>query len=556
MNWERFTISRDRTHHLLDGQPAYTDRFDDVLHVYAPGLAPVLRDGEAWHIHSDGKPAYSRRFSRTFGFYEGRAAVIGMDGWHHINHTGADIYADRYAWCGNFQEQRSPVRDANGLYCHIDDAGCPAYDKLWRYVGDYFDGFAVVQNDEGRSTHIDRGGDFLHDQWFTDLDVFHKNFARARDDHGWTHININGTPIYAHRYAAVEPFYNGQARVERFDGALEVIDETGTQLQELRPPLRSEFTELSSDMVGFWRTQTISTGVSLGIFESLPCTTEGVIAQCGLSSDGAKRILHALAELNLVTLIDAVWQCTQRGSYLQANHPLTLADAAGEYAGPFSRMWQFLPDALRANSTWTAPDVFGEVGIDDRRREGHHRMLRSYALHDYPLVPSALSLCGDETIIDAGGGLGVLAGFILDAYPDVNVHILERPEVVEMAQRDGQQKSGIHFHTQDLFAPWSITASTIILSRILHDLDDDKALGVLENARMALRPGGHLHIIETAPKDDYRSSTLLDLHLLTVTGGRERTTSEYSALLSKADFTKPMHLSVTALTSILTARVK
>ena len=78
--------------------------------------------------------------------------------------------------------------------------------------------------------------------------------------------------------------------------------------------------------------------------------------------------------------------------YLQANHPLTLADAAGEYAGPFSRMWQFLPDALRANSTWTAPDVFGEVGIDDRRREGHHRMLRSYALHDYPTLFITLSL--------------------------------------------------------------------------------------------------------------------------------------------------------------------
>ncbi len=67
--------------------------------------------------------------------------------------------------------------------------------------------------------------------------MFHKGLARARDDGGWMHIRPRGEPRYDRRFAAVEPFYNGQARVERHEGGLEVIDEDGRTLVELRPSL-------------------------------------------------------------------------------------------------------------------------------------------------------------------------------------------------------------------------------------------------------------------------------------------------------------------------------
>ena len=59
---------------------------------------------------------------------------------------------------------------------------------------------------------------------------------RARDARGWTHVDRDGRPAYTARFAMVEPFYNGQARVERHDGALEVIDERGDTLVALREP--------------------------------------------------------------------------------------------------------------------------------------------------------------------------------------------------------------------------------------------------------------------------------------------------------------------------------
>jgi hypothetical protein len=229
-------VAADRSHHVLEGQPLYAERFDEVLKFHAPGLAPVRRGTEAWHIDASGNPAYTRRFRRTFGFYEDRAAVMSEAGWHHLRPNGEDLYPERYAWCGNYQGGRCTVRDGDGLYRHLDSEGQPAYPERWRYAGDYRDGIAVVQGSDGRSTHIDAAGHLLHGRWFLDLDVFHKGFARARDEAGWMHIDGLGQPLSPHRFAMVEPFYNGQARVERLDGALELIDEQGATVLLLRTP--------------------------------------------------------------------------------------------------------------------------------------------------------------------------------------------------------------------------------------------------------------------------------------------------------------------------------
>ena len=277
------------------------------------------------------------------------------------------------------------------------------------------------------------------------LDVFHKSCARARDEDGWMHIDLAGRPMYRRRFAAVEPFYNGQARVERFDGGLEVIDETGVRVVELRSALRSEFAALSDDLAGFWRTRAICTAVELGVFEELPATAAGIARSCGLEPARAQRLLRALAELRLVvgedgtwsghanharpetrelrlvTDEDGTWRATERGACLTAGHPRTLADAAIEFGRAFPQMWEALPRALQLDSDWRAPDVFAEVAADPARVTAHHRMLASYALHDYAAVPVALDLRGDERVIDAGGGLGVLAGLLVDACPGLRV---------------------------------------------------------------------------------------------------------------------------------------
>lgn len=536
MNWRDSNISPDGTHHEFSGRPLYEQRFDEVLAFHEPGLAPVRLGDEAWHIHPDGNAAYPHRFARTFGFYEGFATVMSDAGWHHIRQDGTNLYSGSYAWCGNFQDGHCTVRQPDGRYFHLNRDGAPAYGQRWRYAGDFRDGIAVAQGDNGRSTHIGHDGALLHGRWFLDLDVFHKSYARARDEDGWTHIDRAADPLYARRFAAVEPFYNGQARVERFDGALEVIDERGGCLVELRTPLHSEFAALSADMVGFWKTQTIRAAVELGVLDVLPATEEAIAEGCGLMPKRASRLLSALAELRLLERTGMQWRVTPRGAYLQADHPITLADAAIEYGRRFSTLWDTLPDALRGAPRWTAPDIFGQVASEPARMAAHHRMLRSYALHDYGAVPDALDLDDGGRLIDVGGGLGVLALMLIERYPKLQVTLLDRPEVIEQARTTLPSLDRIELRSGDFLEPWQIHGDAVLMSRILHDWDDTAALRILRHARSALPVGGRLFIVEMLLPEDGVAGGLSDLHLLVATGGQERKPREYAELLRQAGF--------------------
>jgi hypothetical protein len=226
-------ISKERTHHLIDGRPFYPQRYAWVLNFHSPGIAAAGDSTGAFHINLDGKPAYVGRFLRTFGFYDGRAAIHSGTGWGHIDESGLPVYPPLFSWVGNFQQKRCPVRTTSHLYYHILLDGSPAYEERYSFVGDYREGSAVVQGTDGLFVHVDPTGRPINGKGFLDLDVFHKGYARARDESGWFHIDAVGDPVYAQRFLSVEPFYNGQARAETKNGDIVIIDEQGNQVLKL-----------------------------------------------------------------------------------------------------------------------------------------------------------------------------------------------------------------------------------------------------------------------------------------------------------------------------------
>lgn len=547
--WERSRIAFDRTHHVCDDVPLYNQRFDEVLEFQEPGLAAVARSGLAWHINVDGTAAYERRFERTFGFYENIAAVKISGDWHHIRTDGTDVYHTRYDWCGNFQDQRCTVRTQENMqYFHIEPDGTPAYRERWRYAGDYKDCMAVIHNSDGLSTHIDRKGKEIHGVYFLDLDVYHKGFARARDHDGWMHIDLTGKTLYERRFAAVEPYYNGQARVEDHLGRIEVIDESGNSLVELNPATETSFSQLSADLVGFWRTQTIRTAVKVGVFEALPESQSQIARKCNLDYKHTERILHALAELNLTMFSHGQWQTTDKGEYLKHDHPLTLADAALEYGECFTQKWEHLPDMLRAQIDPRSQDFFSDIALSTDQLRSHHRALKSYALHDYREVPRNLRLEGRERVVDAGGGTGSLGTLLLEEYPDLSVTVLDRPEVIRLAEQ-GTKK--LKLRAADIFEDWGIKCDVVVMARVLHDWSDDLAIQILRNARNALPKGGKVFLVEMVLPKIRPDGGLCSLHIFVSSGGKERTVNEYKLLFRKSGFELKEVRRMSALPSII-----
>ncbi|MFT6914785.1 MAG: hypothetical protein ACJAWL_001081 [Motiliproteus sp.] len=546
-NLEGINVAPCGTHHLrADDTKLYEITFDEVLPFHPScgslHLAPVSHEGQSWHIHPDGAPAYAKRFDRTFGFYDGYAAVVEVNSWFHIDPTGSPLYAERYQFAGNFQSNCCVVCDREGDYFHIDTAGKSLYSKRWKYCGDFREGIAVAQQQSGFSTHITVRGEYLHKHWFQDLDVYHKGYARARDDRGWHHIDKNGLNVYIQRYANVEPFYNSCARVEAFDGSLRVIDETGQILRSLREPTANYFADLSSDMVGYWRTFTIATGVELGVFEALPGSTTGLAEKTCSSPMLMDRLLKGLAELKLVKKQNHIWSVLEKGQYLARSHSHTLATAALEYRGDLLQRWYDLPGLIRGKSH--SQDIFISVANDPERLSDHHSMLRSYARHDYSDLIDGLPIEPGDIVFDAGGGTGELASLVQSAYPETTVILGDLPQVV--ARSANSNRLGF-----DFFLPWPVKADKILLARVLHDWSDEKAELILHNAMKALQSSGNIYILEMLMPDNNYGGALCDLHLLSNTGGQERTEGKYRELASACGLVINEVFSTQGLISIL-----
>ena len=539
--WRDYRISSDGTHHVYDGKPAYTVRFLDVLKFHPPGLAPVLDSSGAYHITPDGLPAYESRHTRTFGFYEGRAAVHSADRWFHILPDGSALYPRRYIWCGNFQEGRCTVRASDGLYFHIDGDGTPAYEKRHRYAGDFKDGLAVVQREDGQHSHIGPSGDLLHGRWFLDLDVYHKAFARARDEQGWHHVDIRGRPLYLDRYKNVEPFYNGQAGVEGFDGSLAVIGESGDTLIQLRGPLRTPLEELSGDIVGMWRTQAIRAAVELGVFESLPGAAQDIERSLELADSVSVRLMRALAELGLVRRDDeGVYHHTEKGGLLQRSHPLSLADAASLWGTETYEAWAEADYSLRAGRS-AFRKLYGQNLFeflkdrpDQLRSTGS--AFASYARHDYQSLAAACDFGIHRHILDGGGGTGELVFPLLRAYPNLAATVMDLPEVVHEAELPDDLRGRCQFVPGDFFEQWSVRPDAVVLARVLHDWPDGDAVRILTRAREAIPDGGALYVVEMVLDGVSGAGGPLDLNMLIVTEGAERTEEQFRHLLDGAGF--------------------
>jgi len=528
-----------------DGNPLYEARFDEVLAFHKVGkrwIAPVKLGAEAFHIDTDGFPIYSQRFHRCFGFYHDLAAVVGEDGWYHIDESGSALYSQRYEFTGNYQEKVCVVMDAAGQYFHLNAIGEPAYDSRWQYCGDFRDGIAVVQADNGLSTHIRPDGYLLHDTWFSDLDVFHKGYARAKTRQGWCHVDKQGHAIYPERYASVEPFYNGFARCETDDGAMLIIDESGQLARQLRGPTSDTFSELSADMVGYWKTYAIYTGVKLGVFEQLPATIEQLSLSCQCNSQRLERLMRGLAELGLVYQEGNRYVVSDKGSYLCLSHKKTLADASIEYGEDLLQRWKSLPALIQGKRLES--DIFSAVAADPERVRSHHRMLASYALHDYTNVVPLLPIEQGQRVLDAAGGTGTLATLIQSYFPESSAFLGDLKSV--LAQTELEDKLELN-----LFSEWPETYDVVILARVLHDWDDADVIEVLKHAKHALNRCGQIFILEMLMQENSSSGALCDLHLMAATGGKERTESEFERVSKQAGLRLKKVMKLPSLVSLL-----
>ncbi len=139
-----------------------------------------------------------------------------------------------------------------------------------------------------------------------------------------------------------------------------------------------------------------------------------------------------------------------------------------------------------------------------------------------------------EVIADVGGGIGVQLADILNAFPSSRGILFDQAQVLEQAL----PHAPIEHIVGDFFKEVPHGADLYLLNGVIHDWTDSEALALLSKVRQAMKPGSRLAILEDVipESSEFSFGKWLDLLMLAVPGGRERTRKEFRELLSSAAF--------------------
>jgi len=147
-----------------------------------------------------------------------------------------------------------------------------------------------------------------------------------------------------------------------------------------------------------------------------------------------------------------------------------------------------------------------------------------------------------KTAVDVGGGHGAFLKAVLDPHPDARGILFDVPTVIAEAEQAGAITGDASRRIQpvagDFFKEVPAGGDLYLLKFILHDWKDEPSIQILSSVRKAIKPGGRLVIVEIVlPKaSEPHVGPLIDLNMMVMTGGIERTEMEYRQLLASSGF--------------------
>ncbi|MDI1479593.1 methyltransferase [Polyangium sp. y55x31] len=287
--------------------------------------------------------------------------------------------------------------------------------------------------------------------------------------------------------------------------------------------------------------------VQLGIADRLatgPKTAEALASEANAHPLSLYRVLRVLASKGVFTEDD------------ERRFHLTPAAQLLCTGGPFSMQGMVqlgtLPPTMEAVAHLPHTVKTGQCAFEYRHGVGFFEYLSQHPAlgevfdkamagvsdADNRAVAQAYDFGAASRVVDVGGGLGGLLVEVLRIYPSVHGVLYDRPEVVGQPGRIAA--AGLDARVDriagDLFTSVPEGADIYLLKRILHDWADDTCVTILKHCRRAMAAGGRVLVIDALmpPGNTDHPSKALDLCMLTVVPGRERTEAEFEALFQAA----------------------
>ena len=298
-----------------------------------------------------------------------------------------------------------------------------------------------------------------------------------------------------------------------------------------------------------WVTAIVTTAARLGLADQLAAGPRAAVELAdalGLHAPSLHRMLRSLAGLGVLTEDGAQrFALTALGHALRADAPGAARATLLAFNGLMARAWDEMPHSL-ATGKPAFDKVFGMslfeyIATQPDLAAHFSQAMVGFHGQEPPAVAAAYDFSGFRRVVDVGGATGNMLAAILSRHAGPRGTLFDLPHVVSDAPvllRANGVADRVDVESGSFFEGVPAGGDGYVLSHVIHDWSEDQCLTILGHCRNAIAPHGRLLIVEMVlPSGDTpHPGKVLDMVMLTIPGGQERTEAEYATLLGKAGF--------------------
>jgi hypothetical protein len=283
-------------------------------------------------------------------------------------------------------------------------------------------------------------------------------------------------------------------------------------------------------------------------FSSDPMPVSDLARAAGVDEDALYRVLRALASLGLFEEpAPRMFALTFAGGMLRKGpgsfHDMGLWITSPFHFRVYAEMMHAVTTGKPAAEKVVGMPVFEYLAGNKQLSEIFNNAMTGLSAGVAPAALEAYDFSGIDLLVDVAGGHGMVLSTILRHYPAMRGVLFDLPHVIAgsgpVIEAAGV-KDRCTTSSGDFFKEVPPGGDAYIMKHIIHDWDDSQAAAILRNIRRELdgRPNGKVILLESVlqPGSQPDLGKLIDLEMLMMPGGRERTEAEFAALFASAGF--------------------
>ena len=307
--------------------------------------------------------------------------------------------------------------------------------------------------------------------------------------------------------------------------------------------------QLGQMITGYWVSQAIYAAAKFGIADLLkegPKSVDDLATATGTKTESLYRLLRALASVGVFAEVDNKRiTLTPLAELLRSDSQGSQRSLALMMGDDPYQAWGNLADSIQTGEN-AYQKVIGKPIFDHLAENPEKARIFDEAMtcihgRESTAFLDAYDFAGIEVVADIGGGNGTQITAILQKHPEMKGILFDLSHVVERA-RSTLEAAGLgdrcQLATGDFFQSVPSGADAYVMRHIIHDWDDEQSLTILKNCHAAMSSGNKLLLVESVipPGNDPFMGKFLDLTMMLIPGGKERTEEEYRELYDKAGF--------------------